>query len=679
MAPHQPSSSAKFTSVARDLPSGYTRIDNILAETVPVGRLVNVMGLVKDYQVPIPTNGSHYKCTITIYDKTIEYDLVGLAVSIFRQLDEMPRPTAGDVIVIHSAKVQSYRERISLITNKSTSLHIYSATGIPRPPESAKDALQSSFGTRKLGEKEHEYVPCLYHFINKDDIPDATTFQKHVDQSGHTKDKFCKLDNIADSKFCDVIVNVVRAPYDEMDKTTLWVSDYTKNDSFHNFSWDGAKQSGGHNEDSYGASSKWAGPFGKLSMQVTCFEPHASQVKSEVQLGQWIRIRNLRIKFGNNALNLEGVLHEDKEFSRRQVDILEWDGDNCDARLKEAIRRKLEYEKLKKKQLKSFAENESKGNHGGKRKAGGNEDQKLNSKKRRNHKREADRKKVEEQDRQAEERLGLNELIRCESKEQPVTPVPSIVEPILYETTVEGQEVTVTLPFVCVKYRSNVRVVGFHPHKLESFATWRKSTESDVLSDCSSDSDSGSDSDHDSVIRYSGKKIWEWQFALQLEDADPKLKGEKVRFWVVVDNIEAQQLIGLDACDLREDPGVLHALREQLFKLWGNLEEIKLQEQKRQITNQRRVAAKQPPPSSPANIDNEHPRGISGARDKDQNTTKLSNKPFSCCIRQYGVRMREADPDKANAGEGSRWTRVFGLFGTRICNERTRSLPAESD
>lgn len=58
MAPYAPSSSARLASRKKDLPSGYTNIEDILAEKVPLGKLVNVMGLVKDYQVPIPTTGT---------------------------------------------------------------------------------------------------------------------------------------------------------------------------------------------------------------------------------------------------------------------------------------------------------------------------------------------------------------------------------------------------------------------------------------------------------------------------------------------------------------------------------------------------------------------------------------------------------------------------------------------
>jgi protection of telomeres protein 1 len=44
----------------------------------------------------------------------------------------------------------------------------------------------------------------------------------------------------------------------------------------------------------------------------------------------------------------------------------------------------------------------------------------------------------------------------------------------------------------------------------------------------------------------------------------------------------------------------------------------------------------------------------------------VSNKAFTCCIKQYGVKIKEDEPSKANAGNGTRWTRMFGLFGTNI-------------
>lgn len=56
------------------------------------------------------------------------------------------------------------------------------------------------------------------------------------------------------------------------------------------------------------------------------------------------------------------------------------------------------------------------------------------------------------------------------------------------------------------------------------------------------------------------------------------------------------------------------------------------------------------------------------ANNTDISTTvdAVSNKAFSCCIRQYGAKVKENDPSKANAGSDKKWKRMFGLFGTQI-------------
>lgn len=58
MAPYQPSSSARTANLEGELPSRYKSVGDILAETVPAGHLVYVIGLVKDYRSPRATNGS---------------------------------------------------------------------------------------------------------------------------------------------------------------------------------------------------------------------------------------------------------------------------------------------------------------------------------------------------------------------------------------------------------------------------------------------------------------------------------------------------------------------------------------------------------------------------------------------------------------------------------------------
>jgi protection of telomeres protein 1 len=101
-------------------------------------------------------------------------------------------------------------------------------------------------------------------------------------------------------------------------------------------------------------------------------------------------------------------------------------------------------------------------------------------------------------------------------------------------------------PFTLCKYRANVRVVDYFPHKIEDFAVGHRASELDMLSDYSG----GEDTDPEEEMRIfkSGKgfakNVWEWRFALQVEDASSKVSKE--RLWLMVDNHAAQGLLGLE-------------------------------------------------------------------------------------------------------------------------------------
>src|SRR5690349_21158485 len=91
-----------------------------------------------------------------------------------------------------------------------------------------------------------------------------------------------------------------------------------------------------------------------------------------------------------------------------------------------------------------------------------------------------------------------------------------------------------------------------------------------------------------------------------------------------------------------------------MFGLWGNLEELK-RARLDSLDVKKRLQENLPPPCS--DVDS-----VQGAGDEEQ----LSNLPFSCCIKQYGVKTRTNKEKEANAGKGHKWTRVFALFGTKI-------------
>jgi protection-of-telomeres protein 1 len=83
---------------------------------------------------------------------------------------------------------------------------------------------------------------------------------------------------------------------------------------------------------------------------------------------------------------------------------------------------------------------------------------------------------------------------------------------------------------------------------------------------------------------------------------------------------------------LRKNADTLQQLREKLFTLWGNLEEVKLG------PNQ----------------------GV------DESTSAHSCKPFNCWIKEYGVHTTDRDCSKLGPCEPEHWERKFRMFQTTI-------------
>jgi protection-of-telomeres protein 1 len=104
-------------------------------------------------------------------------------------------------------------------------------------------------------------------------------------------------------------------------------------------------------------------------------------------------------------------------------------------------------------------------------------------------------------------------------------------------------------PFNICKYKANVRVVDYFPANIEDFAVGRRESEYDLLSDYSGGEDTDAEEDMRSFRNGKGfpRKNWEWRFALQVVDANPK--SSKERMWLVVSNADAQMLFDLDAAE----------------------------------------------------------------------------------------------------------------------------------
>ncbi|KAF9773734.1 hypothetical protein IL306_008431 [Fusarium sp. DS 682] len=538
------------------------------------------------------------------------------------------------------------------------------------PPSCPKDTLP--------GEKENAFVSAMYHTTDKSRLPSEEVFETMVAASVNVKSKFKLLQDAQEGCFCDIVAQLVRPPHDGGDKMTLWVSDYTENSAFHNFSISFDSSSIGRDGDPFGYTDKftaptkasdWPGPFGKRCIQITCWEPHATAIRGQ-QMGAltWVLIKNLQIKLGHSGANLEGFLREDRDSYGPKIGIrtldLNPDSENFDPRAKEALQRKREYDRLRKGQLKEIKEASKVGQ---KRKHGiesNSEPKKENAKTRRKELRSKSKINKQGEGREPTEQgvvpvADLNTRVKCENADKPPSLIAEITGLVQHETAIDGGVLKLPLPFVNMNYRANVRVVDFLPSNLADFAYPKKETEYDDLSDDGEESLSNSETEDEdeqpnqrTLDDFSKVRNWEWRFFLELEDATVPGKQEKQRFWVVVDNQSAQLLVGLDACNLRQNKQALGTLRDKMFTLWGNLEEKKAAAQE---------AARKGKPPVDSDDEGQQQPGI-----KQSGKTQLTNRAFPCCVKQYGIKVAESDPSKANAGDGKRWQRMFQLFGSRI-------------
>ncbi|PTB79722.1 hypothetical protein M440DRAFT_1326683 [Trichoderma longibrachiatum ATCC 18648] len=676
MAPH---GNKRQTS----LPSGFITVRDILDRKRGVGNLLNVIGVVKEFTLPAPSRGTDWKCRIKLFDRSVEdgsFDSV--TFNIFRPEHEMPNPSVGDVIVLYQAKLQLYANELSLMTHRTTDIHLYSSSEIPQPPEGALKALRplSRKTAHSPGQVVHEYVSHLYHSIDKSSLPTEAEVQVMKARSAINTNKSKELKDVRDGTFVDVVVQLVRQPFDTGDRVTMWVSDYTENEHFFHFTYKGLDVLQG--QDSYmspisygagagaGAGGEWKGPFGKRSMQVTCYDPHTSIIREQgLSAGSWVLLRNLQIKYGRNGANLEGFLREDRGSSSQKINIQQMDATDTDApdpRLKEAIRRKRDYEREKKDRLKDLSDAAVAGQ---KRKSQLAEIEPASSNKSKNSKkRKQGNKKTTGQNvpsavpATASAPTTLSH-VKCENEHKAISTIDSILEPVYLETDINGQQVKLRLPFVNMNYRAHVRVVNFMPPDLEDFARPRRATEYDMLSDNEEPDHDDFDSGGESTADDSTSRVWEWRFFLELEDASPSAdnQGKRKTIWVAVNNFSAQCLVNMDASDLRKNQHELETLRHRLSLLWGELEEKKTLERE----NRRRAALANRGANQPPSHSSDDERG-SAQMQQVGRASQVRTRPFACCIHQYGVEIPEEDPRRADAGEGKRWQRLFGLFGTRI-------------
>ena len=136
--------------------------------------------------------------------------------------------------------------------------------------------------------------------------------------------KFALIRDIEDSRFSDLVVEIIRIYPCTDGSVEIYVTDYTHNGLL--FHYNSPKD----NLEIYGTEglyeysgiqkkNKWPGPFGKMTLQIKVWPPHATWLQENVKEEDCVFLRNVRIKTSSDA-RLEGSLHADRYYSNR-IDI----------------------------------------------------------------------------------------------------------------------------------------------------------------------------------------------------------------------------------------------------------------------------------------------------------------------------------------------------------------------
>ncbi|MCJ1396848.1 hypothetical protein MMC11_000038 [Xylographa trunciseda] len=653
--------------MASNLPPGF--VDLHTAFTRPDTEL-NVMGVVIDYLPSGRTKGPDWVSTFTIVDATTGYN--GEKARFFRphEADLPSFRSTGDVIMLRKIKIKEWSNMKLILSGRSSTWMIFYQMSIPTCIPETQLKLDHS----KLGGVPEPNIPETRYAITLCNSQDRSTYTGLITQNARIdiytpslstsavsgpKLKFSLIKDVVVSTYYDIVGQVVKLYPDDI-KTELYITDYTSNGLLYNYEWGRDTDNNiARDGDDYcyaprAGKKNWHGPFGKLTLSVTLWNPHSHWAQANVKEGDFVFLRNVHIKWSKDS-KIEGVLHSDRKWPEK-VDISVLDGkESADDRVKDVLRRKRDYIKKFEHQSKEFVDEIR-----GQKRKDGDSAKPLSSaqlkKRRRQERKEAEQEKKKTVKGAESETCStikiksseLNKNVACTHDSIPPRSLSSILSLEKTHAHITPNGTPCILPFQNICSRATVRVVDFFPPDLADFAVRHKTSEFDNLSDDNDNEaedgdgfESSSASSFSSLDPDSSRKAevkWEWRFCLLLEDANATMEKTKDRMKVFVADDDAVFLLKMDAENLRNSPTALSQLREKLFILWGDLEERKIRTRALQVKHANQGMRNTEADDVKKGVTQSPPHTL----------------PFQCCVKEYGVQVKGA------------WERRFRMFGATI-------------
>ncbi|SMR46543.1 unnamed protein product [Zymoseptoria tritici ST99CH_1E4] len=647
------------------------------------GTLVNIIGVVVDKMDPTTTRRSDWMLTFKITDPKLlatQPSAEGLTIRFFRQdPTHLPRVRSiGDVVLLRSIKISTFNGQRLALSHSTTSSLVFPSASIPDPNftigyqgSNRIECLGIPMHVEKFTLNEQQYVMSLRHALGgivgeratlaaamaavptlqaagtvpKQKLP--AEFNSALEPPAK-KQKFesslgAKFKLVRDLKepksfadVCGLVVKCIGAQYGGCD---LYITDYTPNEQMRYYPPPEEETDRERDGDMYGYNGpprkSWPGPYEYLVLKVNVKEPHASFAVQSIREGDCVMLRNMKTRITPMGTWLEGDMWPDDKYPNKvlitkvlnlnfpEAKALFQRRDNYWAK-RDALLAPKQNEGATLSKAERKRQKRQKRKDGRQAKSGPQENVEPSKDDTSSNEHSDDASKSTRM------KPDTNQYVRCRDQDISLTRIKDILDPRNLRHTnrrLDGQEYI--LPFINAKYRAKVRVVDFEPKDLRDFAVRPVQNDSQAISE----------STMDWTYESASPPSWEWHFSLLLEDASvrPEHRTEDDRIWVNIQHEQAQFLFGNRLADPGDmtggTAGLLAQLRERLFILWGNLEEI-------------------------------HSAGAEegGVEAMQQ---ELSNLPFECCVMEYGVERDDDDPEKGQRPEEA-WKRMYGMFGATI-------------
>jgi protection of telomeres protein 1 len=560
----------------------------------------------------------------------------GMTVKFFRKSpQELPRLDAnsiGDIVMVRQIKSWEWAGAPSLLSSQNTVISVFPTTTIPELHFKAAFISgqkqlpafhKPDFDTRKIPQPQPDQIEYVIELrkwaVDNLVLPAIPTRPANTAPAAvvPARDKFKELKEVKNMDYADVIGEVVKVWPGMGGLATIYLTDYTSNPFFFNYLPRNQNPADEVDGDEFGYArdfsrkEDWQGPRGKLTAQITLWPPHSAFVAS-LEEKDIVKLRNVNFRLKDTGF-LEGGLHGDRKYPDR-IDIRKYQTDS-DPRFTRLLQRREEH-------WKKQEQGEAKGT----------------SKQQKKKKKRQEKKALEEQQRRdklakasvdpftktAGDVAHVNRHVRCADPSHPLTTIAYLTDPKHCSYKPPGDRPEIILPFINRTCKIRARVVDFYPPNIAEFCqNLDDPAYNDVQPEPKTSTSVSLDGQHSSA----NNAHWEWHFYLALEDASvptghtppaPQLK-------VLVTQRNAEYLLKRNACDLKSasNKQTLEQLKETLFILWGDLEELK---------GKGELKAGQKP----------------------------SSRPFDCWVREYGVPVVDEQ-----TGE-TKWERMYQMFQTSI-------------